>query len=153
MMKLRPNFVQEVINRTILSSEFVVCLTVWAWNSVSRCREEQRLIGNHLIMEHWFLSGSRCSSVSRTQCLTTDWTNGWSGFYPRQKQEDFSCSLCDQTGSGAHPASDGNRGSFPGGKARSDRDDDHSSHLLPGQEWVGAITSPPTWGAINMFSS
>jgi hypothetical protein len=35
--------------------------------------------------------------------------------------EDFSSSLCVQTGSGAHPACP-----FPGGKARPGRDADHS---------------------------
>jgi hypothetical protein len=40
----------------------------------------------------------------------------------------FSCSLCVQTGSGAHPASCtmGTGGPFPGGKARPGRDADHS---------------------------
>jgi hypothetical protein len=42
--------------------------------------------------------------------------------------EDFSCSLCVQTGSGAHPASCsvGTGGPFPGSKARLGRDADHS---------------------------
>jgi hypothetical protein len=42
--------------------------------------------------------------------------------------EDFSSSLCVQTGSGAHPASCsmGTGGPFPGGKARAERDADHS---------------------------
>jgi hypothetical protein len=42
--------------------------------------------------------------------------------------EDFSSSLCVQTGSGAHPASYimGTGGSFPGGKARPGLDADHS---------------------------
>jgi hypothetical protein len=42
--------------------------------------------------------------------------------------EDFSSSLCVQTGSGAHPASCtmGTRGPFPGGKARPGRVADHS---------------------------
>jgi hypothetical protein len=42
--------------------------------------------------------------------------------------EDFSSSLCVQTGSGAHPASCtmSTRGPFPGGKARPGRDADHS---------------------------
>jgi hypothetical protein len=42
--------------------------------------------------------------------------------------EDFSSSVCVQTGSGAHPASCtmGTRGPFPGGKARLGSDDDHS---------------------------
>jgi hypothetical protein len=42
--------------------------------------------------------------------------------------EDFSSSLCVQTGSVAHPASCtmGTGGPFPGGKARPGRDADHS---------------------------
>jgi hypothetical protein len=42
--------------------------------------------------------------------------------------EDFSSSLCIQTGSGAHPASCtvGTGGLFPGGKAWPGRDVDHS---------------------------
>jgi hypothetical protein len=42
--------------------------------------------------------------------------------------KDFSSSPCIQTGSGAHPASCpmGTGGPFPGGKARSGRDADHS---------------------------
>jgi hypothetical protein len=41
---------------------------------------------------------------------------------------DFSCSLCVQTGSGAHPASYpmGTGGPFPGAIARPERDADHS---------------------------
>jgi hypothetical protein len=41
--------------------------------------------------------------------------------------KDFSCSLCVQTGSGAHPASCtmGTGGPFPGPKARPGRDADH----------------------------
>jgi hypothetical protein len=42
--------------------------------------------------------------------------------------EDFSSSLCVQTGSGVHPASStmGTGGPFPGSKARPGRDADHS---------------------------
>jgi hypothetical protein len=42
--------------------------------------------------------------------------------------EDFSSSLCVQTGSGAHPASYpmGTGGPFPGDKVRPGRDADHS---------------------------
>jgi hypothetical protein len=41
--------------------------------------------------------------------------------------KDFSCSLCVQTGSEAHPASwpMGTGGPFPGAKARPGRDADH----------------------------
>jgi hypothetical protein len=46
----------------------------------------------------------------------------------RTGAECFSSSPCDQTDSGAHPASYpmGNGGPFPGGKARPERDADHS---------------------------
>jgi hypothetical protein len=42
--------------------------------------------------------------------------------------KDFSCNLCVQIGSGAHPAycTMGTGGSFPGGEARPGRDVDHS---------------------------
>jgi hypothetical protein len=51
-----------------------------------------------------------------------------SRFDPRLRREDFSCNLCVQTGSGAHPASCtvGTGGPFPGAKARPGRDADHS---------------------------
>jgi hypothetical protein len=44
------------------------------------------------------------------------------------RTKDFSCSLCAQTGSEANPASCtiGTGGPFPGGKARPERDADHS---------------------------
>jgi hypothetical protein len=59
------------------------------------------------------------------QCLTTDWTTR---VRSSTEEDDFSCSLCVQTGSGAHAASCpmGIGGSFPGGKARPGRDADHS---------------------------
>jgi hypothetical protein len=61
-------------------------------------------------------------------CLTTYWTNGRSGFDPRQKQKNFSSSLFVQTGSEAHPASYsiGTGGPFLEGKARQGRHADHS---------------------------
>jgi hypothetical protein len=59
------------------------------------------------------------------QCLTTDRT---AGVRPPTEAEDYSSTLCVQSGSGAHPASCtmGAGGSFPGGKARPGRDADHS---------------------------
>jgi hypothetical protein len=54
---------------------------------------------------------------------------GWTtGVRSPAASKDFSASLCVQTGSGAHPASctTGTGGPFPGGKARSGRDADHS---------------------------
>jgi hypothetical protein len=60
------------------------------------------------------------------QCLTADWTVGVRSL---TEAEDFSSSLCVQSGSGVHPASStiGTGGSFPGGKARTALDADHSS--------------------------
>jgi hypothetical protein len=57
--------------------------------------------------------------------LTTDWTT-W--VRSPTEAEDFSSSLCVQTGSGAHRASCqmGTGGPFPGAKARPGRDADHS---------------------------
>jgi hypothetical protein len=59
------------------------------------------------------------------QWLATDWTDGVR--FPIEP-EDFSSTLCVQTGSVARPASYtvGTGGSFPGGKARPGRDADHS---------------------------
>jgi hypothetical protein len=65
--------------------------------------------------------------------LTKNWTTGRSRFDARQRQEDYSCNLCVQTGCGAHPASCpmGTVVPFPGGKARQGRDSDYSLHLVP----------------------
>jgi hypothetical protein len=54
------------------------------------------------------------------QCLATFWKTGRSRFDPRQRRKDFSCNLCVQTSSGAHPASCtvGNGGSSPPGIKR-----------------------------------
>jgi len=59
--------------------------------------------------------------------------------------KDFSCILCVQTGSGAHPASCtmGTGGPFPGGKARPGRDADHSPHLVPRSRMSRSYTSFP----------
>jgi hypothetical protein len=59
------------------------------------------------------------------QYVTTDWTTG---VRSPTETEDFSSSLCVQTGSGVHPASCpmGTGDPFPGGKARPGSDADHS---------------------------
>jgi hypothetical protein len=51
------------------------------------------------------------------------------GSIPDKGQRILSSNPCVQTGSGAHPASCtvGTGGSFPGGKARPERDADHSA--------------------------
>jgi hypothetical protein len=70
----------------------------------------------------WCIGAGVAQSV---MCLTTDWTTGVGS---PTKAEDFSSSLCIQTGSGAYPASCpmGTGGPFPGGKARPGRDADPS---------------------------
>jgi hypothetical protein len=61
-------------------------------------------------------------------------------------EKDFSSNLCIQTGSGAHPTSCpmGTGDPFPGGKAQSGRDADHSPHLVA-RSWMSRsyTSSPP----------
>jgi hypothetical protein len=74
--------------------------------------------------------------------------------------EDFSSSLCVQTGSGDHPASCtmGTRGPFPGGKARPGRDADHSppssAEVKKEQELYLLSPHAPPWrvaGSLYLF--
>jgi hypothetical protein len=60
-------------------------------------------------------------------------------------ENDFSCSICVQTGCVAHPASCtmGTWGSFPEGKARPGRDADHSFHLVPKSRTSESYTPLP----------
>jgi hypothetical protein len=57
------------------------------------------------IKENW-LSYNTASQVAQSvQCLATGWTTGRSRFDPRQRWKAFSCNLCVQTSSRAHPDS------------------------------------------------
>jgi hypothetical protein len=60
--------------------------------------------------------------------MTTGWTTWLSMFDLRQRQKDFSSSLCVQTSPVAHPTSCpmGTGVPFPGSKERPERDADHS---------------------------
>jgi len=71
----------------------------------------------------WLKFGLQCHMVyimswvaQPVQCPATGWTTGRPRFDLRQKREEFSSSLCVQTGSGVHPASCtmGTGGPFPG---------------------------------------
>jgi hypothetical protein len=75
-------------------------------------------------------------------CLTTDSTIG---VRSPTEAEDFSSSLCVQTGSGAHPAPCpmGTGGPFPGGKARPRRDADHSPPSSDEIEMSRSYSSSP----------
>jgi hypothetical protein len=59
--------------------------------------------------------------------------------------KDFSCSLCVNIGSGAHLTSCtmGIGGPLPSGKARPERDADHSPHLVPRSRMSRSYTSSP----------
>jgi hypothetical protein len=63
--------------------------------------------------------------LGRSVSIVSDWTTG---VRSPTEAENFSSSLCVQTGSGAHPASYpmGTGDPFPGGKARPGREADHS---------------------------
>jgi hypothetical protein len=79
------------------------------------------------------------TNLSRGSSVSIVSVSDLTGIRPLTEAEDFSFSLCVQTGSWVYPASCpmGTGGPFPGGKARPGRDADHS---LP---WVGAMPTPP----------
>jgi hypothetical protein len=116
---------------------------------------------NNSVFHSWFPigTGQTVSRVAQSvQCLATGWTTGRSRFDPRQKRKDFSCSVCVQTGSGAHPASCpmGTGAIFPGAKARLGRKADHSppSSAEFENEWELYHLSPqaPSWRVVGQFS-
>jgi hypothetical protein len=84
---------------------------------------------NKVILQRLHLENMQPLHTARVaqsvQCLTTDWT---AGVQSPTEAEDFSSSLCFQTGSGAHPAyyTIGTGGSFPRGKTWPGCDADHS---------------------------
>jgi hypothetical protein len=80
----------------------------------------------YCILSVTWLPNNACARVAQSVCcLTTDWT---AGVRSLTEAEDFSSSLCAQTGSGTQPASYtvGTGGSFHGGKAQMGCDADHS---------------------------
>jgi hypothetical protein len=101
------------------------------------------------------LVGSRVSSGSIVSDYGLD--NRAIGVRSQAGAKDFSSSLCVQTGSGAHPASCtmGTGGPFPGGKARPERDADHSppSTAEVVNEWGIYLLSPqaPPWRVAGLL--
>jgi hypothetical protein len=93
----------------------------------------------------WYLYKLEIRVAQSVWCLATGWTTGRSRFNPKQRRNDFSSSLCVQTGSGAHPASCtvGTGGPFPRAKVRPWRDPDHSTHLVPSSRMSRSYTSSP----------
>jgi hypothetical protein len=93
----------------------------------SRLFELCKMASVHILIQGYHLFGrSRVSSVSIVSDYGLD--DRAIGVRSPAGAKDCSSSLCVQTGSGAHPASCtmGTGGPFPGGKARSERDADHS---------------------------
>jgi hypothetical protein len=91
------------------------------------------LVGDHMLLRDFMpysmilklISGmssrkfgvvQRFGGAGLAQALTTGWAIG---VLSPAGEEDFSCTLCVQTGSGAHPAfcTMGTGGTFPGGKS------------------------------------
>jgi hypothetical protein len=96
------------------------------------------------IAKKYFYFGSRCSSVSIISDFGLD-DRASQVRFPAEANN-FSSSLCVQTGSGAHPASStkGTGCHFPGGKARPGLDADHSPHLVPRPRMSRSYTPLPS---------
>jgi hypothetical protein len=84
----------------------------------------------------------RAGVAQSENCLTADWTTG---VRPRTEAENFSSSLCVQTGSGAHPASCTmcTGGPFPGGKCGRGVKLTTHPHLVPRLRMSRSYTSSP----------
>jgi hypothetical protein len=141
----------------------------WRRYEVFRISTEVKMLGNHFVKEFQ----SHLSTVSVTDMKTSDLqmyvvvtrsrvSSGSIvsdyGLDDRENElrspvraKDFSCILCVQTGSGAHPASCtmGTGGLFPGGKARPGRDADHSplssAEVVNKYELYLLSTQTPPW--------
>jgi hypothetical protein len=72
-----------------------------------------------------------------------DWTKGLSSFDSRQRQRGFFLQPVypDRLSSPTSLLSNGYRGPFPGDKARTGRDTDHSPHLVP-RSWMSRSYTP-----------
>jgi hypothetical protein len=126
---------------------------------VKRVKNVESIRSNHL-RPHWQSTVREAGTAvaQAVQCLTTGWTIG---VRSPTGAEDFSSSLCVQTGSVDHPVpcSMGTGGPFPGGKARPGRDADHSppSSAEVKYEWELYLLSShvPPWrvaGQLYFFS-
>jgi hypothetical protein len=91
---------------------------------------------------HYDITFTAAGVAQPVHCLTTDWTIGDRS---PLKAKDFFSSLCVHTGSGAHPASCtmGTVGPFPGVKRGRGETLTAHPHLVPGQQWVGAVSPLP----------
>jgi hypothetical protein len=117
---------------------------IWYWNIYQEKSTSNISLMTYFVDEYSCLYKTVCrkwySSVFSVWLHT-----GQLGFDHQQMQNDFSSSLCDQTGSEAHPASYpmGTGGPSPGGKARPGRDPDYSPHLVPRSRMSRSYTSSP----------
>jgi hypothetical protein len=123
------------------------------WSHSEARSASQKLRVNFYVTRSFIVSWD--SSVSIVSA--TGWTTGRSRFDSRQRIKDFSCSLCVQSGCGAHPASCtmGTGGPFPGDKARPGRDADHSppSSAEVMNEYELYLLSPkaPSWRVVGQL--
>jgi hypothetical protein len=121
---------------TLLSEpRYIMAVTVWPREVYGWVERFRRGDGALMMVRvacrlppHVLRVGSRYISVSGTTVVSALMKTGRSRFEFRRRRNYFSSSLCVQTGSGPHPASCtmGTGAPFPGGKARSGRDADHS---------------------------
>jgi hypothetical protein len=83
--------------------------------------------------------------MTSTYICKLGWTTGRSKFDLRHRRKDFSSNPCVQPGSWAHPASCtmGTVGPFPGAKARTGRDADHSPPSNAASRMSRSFTSFP----------
>jgi hypothetical protein len=98
------------------------------------------LCGNSIV-----IGSKRVSEPSSSGSIMSDYGLDGRAIEVRFAAEakDFSSNLCVQTSSEAHPASCtvGTGGPFPGAKARTGHDADHSPHLVPRSRMSRSYTS------------
>jgi hypothetical protein len=95
-------------------------------------------------MENRGLLKSTVGKLSYSVSTVSDRTTGRQRFDPRQRKRIFFvlASVSRPALRTIQPPM-GTGVSFSGGKERPGRDADHSLHLVPGQEWIGAILPLP----------
>jgi len=113
-------------NRWKMSSRSATRIVILCLCCVDESKQKLAFINTVFTFRVLSVPGSRCSSGSIVSGYGLD--DRAIGVRSPAGAEDFSSSLCVQTGSGAQPSSCtmGTGVPFPGGKARPGRDTDHS---------------------------
>jgi hypothetical protein len=134
-MKLQPSSTETTVIGYILS----MITFYFTWNCLWPCFLSK--IDKHNVKIYvWLNTGAGVAQL--ILCLTTDWT---ARVRSLEEAKDFSSSLCIHTSNEAHPSLVSNQywECFTRGKVSLGRDADHLPHLVPRQDWVGAIPSLP----------